>query len=59
VGGEGRVGDCLIAGDQITATDACAAHLMGHDPASDWPTPPFRCGRNHLLMAAQGGLGLM
>jgi len=56
-GGEGRIGDCLIAGDQITATDSCAAHLMGHDPASDWPTPPFRRDRNHLLMAAQGGFG--
>ncbi|MCC7263944.1 MAG: DUF362 domain-containing protein [Candidatus Latescibacteria bacterium] len=56
-GGEGRIGDALIAGDQITATDACAAHLMGHDPASDWPTPPFRRDRNHLLLAAQGGFG--
>ncbi|MSS73890.1 MAG: DUF362 domain-containing protein [Candidatus Latescibacteria bacterium] len=56
-GGQGRVGDALIAGDQITATDACAATLMGHDPASDWPTPPFRRDRNHLLVAAQGGFG--
>ncbi len=56
-GGQGRVCDALIAGDQITATDACAAHLMGHDPASDWPTPPFRRDRNHLLIAAQGGFG--
>ncbi|MFH1567041.1 MAG: hypothetical protein ABIL09_03510, partial [Gemmatimonadota bacterium] len=38
-------------------TDACAAHLMGHDPASDWPTPPFRRDRNHLLIAAQRGFG--
>lgn len=56
-GGQGRVCDALIAGDQITATDACAATLMGHDPASDWPTPPFRRDRNHLLVAAQGGFG--
>ena len=56
-GGEGRIGDALIAGDQITATDACGAHLMGHDPASDWPTPPFRRDRNHLLAAAQRGFG--
>ena len=55
--GEGRICDALIAGDQITATDACAARLMGHDPASDWPTPPFRRDRNHLLVAAQGGFG--
>ena len=30
---------------------------MGHDPQSDWPTPPFRRDRNHLLIAAQGGFG--
>ena len=55
--GEGRVCDALIAGDQVTATDACGAYLMGHDPASDWPTPPFRRDRNHLLMAARRGFG--
>ena len=56
-GGEGRVCDALIAGDQIIATDAFGARLMGHDPGSDWPTPPFRRDRNHLLVAAQGGFG--
>ena len=56
-GGEGRVADTLIAGDQTTATDACGAHLMGHDPQSDWPTPPFRRDRNHLLIAANRGFG--
>jgi uncharacterized protein (DUF362 family) len=56
-GGEGRICDALIAGDQVTATDACGAHLMGHDPASDWPEPPFRRDRNHLLVAAQRGFG--
>ena len=56
-GGEGRVCNALIAGDQVTATDACGAYLMGHDPASDWPTPPFRRERNHLLVAAQRGFG--
>jgi uncharacterized protein (DUF362 family) len=55
--GEGRVCDALIAGDQIVATDAVGAHLMGHDPASDWPTPPFRRDRNHLLIAARSGFG--
>ena len=55
--GEGRVCDALIAGDQIVATDTVGTHLMGHDPASDWPTPPFRRDRNHLLVAAQGGFG--
>lgn len=55
--GEGRICNTLIAGDQITATDACGVHLMGHDPASDWPAAPFRRDRNHLLVAAQRGYG--
>ena len=55
--GEGRVGNALLAGDQVTATDACGVHLMGHDPTSDWPTPPFRRDRNHLLVAAERGFG--
>jgi uncharacterized protein (DUF362 family) len=55
--GEGRVCDALIAGDQIVATDTVGATLMGHDPTSDWPTPPFRRDRNHLRVAAEGGFG--
>ena len=55
--GEGRVCDALLAGDHVTATDACGTRLMGHDPASDWPTPPFRRDRNHLLVAARRGFG--
>jgi hypothetical protein len=46
-----------MAGDHPIATDACGAHLMGCDPTSDWPTPPFRRDRNHLLVAAQRGFG--
>ncbi|MFQ6041932.1 MAG: hypothetical protein ACE5PV_13830, partial [Candidatus Poribacteria bacterium] len=56
-GGEGRVCDALIAGDQVIATDACGAHLMGHDPTADWPTPPFKRDRNALLVAAENGFG--
>ncbi|MFH1568040.1 MAG: DUF362 domain-containing protein [Gemmatimonadota bacterium] len=56
-GGEGRTCDALMAGDHPIATDACGAFLMGCDPASDWPTPPFRRDRNHLLIAAQRGYG--
>jgi len=56
-GGSGRVCDAFIAGDHPVATDAVAAHLMGHDPASDWPTPPFRRDRNHLLVSAESGYG--
>ena len=55
--GRGVIGDRLIAGDQPIATDACGAYLMGHDPQSDWPTPPFRRDRNHLLIAANRGFG--
>jgi len=32
-------------------------YLMGHDPKSDWPTPPFKRDRNHILVAAQRGFG--
>jgi hypothetical protein len=56
-GGEGRVCDALVAGDHVIATDACGAHLMGHNPQDDWPHPPFRRDRNALLAAAEGGFG--
>ncbi|MHB1296072.1 MAG: DUF362 domain-containing protein [Anaerolineae bacterium] len=56
-GGEGRVCDALIAGDQVTATDACGAYLMGHDPAADWPEPPYGRDSNALRVAATLGLG--
>jgi hypothetical protein len=58
--GEGenpRITNTLIAGDQVTATDAVVTHLMGHDPKSDWLTPPFHRDRNHLLIAANSGFG--
>ncbi len=55
--GPPRICNTLIAGDQIIATDACATHLMGHDPQSDWLTPPFHRDRNHLLVAAESGFG--
>jgi len=52
-----RAVDALIAGDQVIATDAVMAHLMGHDPAADWRTPPFHRDRNALLVAAEAGFG--
>jgi uncharacterized protein (DUF362 family) len=57
--GEGlaRVTNTLIAGDHPVATDACTAHLMGHDPQADWLTEPFHRDRNALLVAAEGGFG--
>ena len=56
-GGDPHVADCLVAGDHVVATDACATHLMGHDPAADWPVQPFLRDRNALLVAAEGGNG--
>ena len=47
----------LVAGDHTIATDACTAHLMGHDPTSDWLVPPFSRDRNALKVAAEGGFG--
>ena len=55
--GEGRICNALIAGDHVIATDACGMWLMGHDPASDWPTPPFKRDRNHIKVAAEHGFG--
>lgn len=52
-----RICNTLVAGDQVVATDACAASLMGHDPQSDWLTPPFHRDRNALLVAAESGFG--
>ncbi len=55
--GEGRIADCLVAGDHIIATDACGSHLMGTDPRLDWPTPPFRRDRSPVAVAAEHGFG--
>jgi uncharacterized protein (DUF362 family) len=55
--GPARIPNTLIAGNQTIATDACAAYLMGHDPQSDWLTPPFHRDRNSLLVAAEAGFG--
>ena len=57
--GEGmaRIVNALVAGDHVIATDACLAHLMGHDPQADWLTPPFHRDRNALLAAAESGFG--
>jgi hypothetical protein len=56
-GEEARITNTLVAGDQVIATDACGAYLMGHDPQSDWLTEPFHRDRNALLVAAQSGFG--
>lgn len=56
-GGEGRIADCLVAGDHVIATDACGSQLMGTDPRLDWPTPPFRRDRSPVAVAAEYGFG--
>lgn len=58
-GGSPRIADALVAGDHVLATDAYGAHLMGHDPAADWPTQPYVRDTNALLAAAQGGYGVV
>lgn len=55
--GEGRIADCLVAGDHIIATDACGSHLMGTNPSLDWPHPPFRRDRSPVAVAAEHGFG--
>jgi hypothetical protein len=47
----------IIAGDHTIATDACGSWLMGHDPQSDWLTPPYHRDRNSLKVAAEQGFG--
>jgi len=56
-GGRGRIADTLIAGDHTIATDAVGAWLMGHNPAGDWPDPPYRRERNCIRVAAEHGFG--
>ncbi len=53
-----RIADTLIAGDQVVATDAAGAHLMGLDPLhGDWQVEPFHRDRNSLRVAAESGFG--
>ena len=47
----------LLAGDNLVATDAVAAHFMGVDPQAGFGTPPFIQGENHLKTASENGLG--
>ena len=56
-GGEGRIADTLVAGNQVIATDACGAYLMGFDPLTDWPNQPFVRDRNAMLVAHEVGYG--
>jgi uncharacterized protein (DUF362 family) len=56
-GGEGRIADTLVAGDQVIATDVCGAHLMGFDPLTDWPDQPFVRDRSALRVAHEAGYG--
>ena len=49
--------NAILAGDNPTATDACMAWLMGHDPDADWFTPPYIRDRNPLRVASHLGYG--
>lgn len=56
-GGEARIGNTLVAGDHVIATDAVGAFLMGHDPQGDWPQQPYVRDRSPLAVAAEAGFG--
>jgi hypothetical protein len=56
-GGEARIADTLVAGDQVIATDVCGARLMGADPLADWPEQPYLRDRNALRVAHEAGYG--
>ncbi|MHB9032834.1 MAG: DUF362 domain-containing protein, partial [Anaerolineae bacterium] len=56
-GGDARIGNTIIAGDHIIATDVVGTHLMGHDASQDWPTIPYLRDRNPLKVAAEAGFG--
>jgi hypothetical protein len=56
-GGEARIADTLVAGDQVIATDVCGARLMGFDPLADWPEQPYLRDRNALRVAHDAGYG--
>jgi uncharacterized protein (DUF362 family) len=56
-GGQGRIGDTLMAGDHTIATDACGAYLMGFHPLIDWPHQPFVRDRSSLRIAHDCGFG--
>ena len=47
----------LLAGKDVVATDTVATAIMGFDPTTDFPNPPFLRARNHLNMAHELGLG--
>jgi uncharacterized protein (DUF362 family) len=47
----------LAAGRNALATDSVCASLMGYDPASEAPDPPFLQSDNYLNLAYQKGLG--
>jgi len=55
--GDPRIGNVLVAGDQVIATDACGTYLMGHDPLGDYPDQPFLRDRNALRVAHESGFG--
>lgn len=47
----------LIAGKNALAADTVATAVMGFDPTTEYPNPPFLHGNNHLNLARELGLG--
>ncbi len=47
----------LLAGKNAVAVDAVSTAVMGFDPATEYPNPPFLRGENHLNIARELGLG--
>lgn len=56
-GGDARIGNTIVAGDHVIATDVVGTHLMGHQAEKDWPNQPYVRDRNPLLTAAEAGFG--
>ena len=55
--GEPKEAGLVMAGTNPIATDAVGMQVMGFDPQANFGTPPFFISENHLLLAAQAGLG--
>lgn len=47
----------LLAGKNALATDSIGTSVMGFDPTSEAPSPPFLQSDNYLNLAAERGLG--
>ena len=44
--GGDAIGNTIVAGDHVIATDVVGTHLMGHQAEKDWPNQPYVRDRN-------------